>query len=362
MRPMARAPLGPVLMQWALPPVALLAWFLAAHGSILLVDVVLGAMLLGCVKTAVHHADVVAHRVGEPLGTLVLTLSVTVIEVALIVSMMLHGNPNPELVRDTVHATVILVLHGVAGVCIVAGTLRHRVQEFSTEGASAFLSVLIPMIVLVLILPNYTTTVPGPYYSPAQMIFVSLVCLLMYGAFLFVQTVRHKEYFLARVEEAVAAERHAAPVAQVWLSFAYLVMTLAAVVLLAEALAPVLEDTVLENGAPPKLAGVVVAMVVLMPETLTALHAARRNRLQTSINLALGSALASIGLTVPVVVVLATGLGRQLILGTDAGSSVLLVLTFAMAMLTYGLGRTNLLSGIVHLILLVCYLFLIFVP
>lgn len=349
-------------MHWLVPLVGLAGWWVLGHAGGVVAALVMIGLLLACVVTAVHHAEIVAHRVGEPFGTLVLTLSVTVIEVALIVSMMLHGDPNPELVRDTVHATVILVLHGVAGLCIVAGTLRHREQEFSTAGANAFLTVLIPMVVLVLVLPNYTTSVPGPYYSPVQMVFVAVVCVTLYAAFLFVQTVRHKDYFLARIAPPLAEEHDVAPAYRAWLAFGFLVLTLGAVVLLAEALAPFIEDSILRSGAPAKLAGVIVAMIVLMPETATAFQAARRNRLQTSINLALGSGLASIGLTVPVVVVLAAWIGHPLALGTDAGSTVLLLLTFAMAMLTYGQGRTNLLSGFVHLVLLVFYFFLMFAP
>jgi len=343
----------------AMPAAGLLAWLLLGKSEALLAGIALSALLVGCVLVAVHHAEDVAHRLGEPFGTLVLTISVTVIEVALIISMMLNGEPNPELVRDTMHAVVVLVLHGVAGLCIVAGTLRHREQEFSTAGASAFLSVLIPMVVLVLILPNYTTSKPGPHYTNAQLIFVSLACLALYTAFLFTLTVRHRDYFVWGGEN----QAHSAPSAgNGWAAFVLLVLTLSAVVLLAKSLAPFIEDATSFLGAPDKLNGLIVAAIVLLPETLAAFQAARNNRLQTSINLALGSAVASIGLTLPAVAALAVWVGHPLALGTDSGSTALLGLSFLMAMLTYGQGRTNLLSGFVHLVLLACFIFLIFVP
>lgn len=353
---------GPRMANWLIPPAALLAWVTIGHSTSLAAAGVIGALMLGSVIVAVRHAEVVAHRLGEPFGTLVLTLSVTIIEVSLIVSMMVSGDPNPTLVRDTVQAVVILVLHGVAGLCIVAGTLRHREQEFSTAGASAFLTVLVPMIVLVLVLPNYTTSVPGPYYSRPQLFFVACVCLVLYGVFLFVQTVRHKDYFLARDPAPDVAADAIAPASIVWVASGLLIASLAGVVLLAESLAVFIERGIAASGAPAKLAGVIVATIVLLPETMAAFKAARRNRLQTSINLALGSTVSSVGLTVPVVAMLSLWLGHPLALGTDAGSTVLLALSFVMAMLTYGQGRTNLLSGIVHLVLLACYVFLIFDP
>ena len=347
---------------WVIPPAALAAWAAVGHSASIAAAIFIGALMLGSVLIAVHHAEVVAHRLGEPFGTLVLTLSVTIIEVSLIVSMMMSGEPNPELVRDTVHAVVILVLNGVAGLCIVAGTLRHREQEFSTAGASAFLTVLMPMIVLVLVLPNYTTSAPGPFYSRSQLFFVACVCLMLYGAFLFIQTVRHKDYFLARIPATGTPMEPTISASSAWIAGGMLIVSLLGVVLLAEVLAPFIENGIAASGAPAKLAGVIVAAIVLLPETMAALKAARDNRLQTSINLALGSAVSSIGMTIPAIGMLSLWIGQPLALGTDAGSTVLLALSFVLAMLTYGQGRTNLLSGIVHLVLLACYMFLIFAP
>ncbi len=346
---------------WLIPPVALLAALLFGKGGGWATGAGLAVFLIGSVMVAVHHAELVALWLGEPYGTLVLTLAVTIIELSLIVSLMLTGEPNPGLPRDTVHAVVMLVLNGLAGICIVAGTLRHREQEFRTLGANAFLAVLTPMAILVLVMPNYTHTTPGPYYSELQLIFVGTACFALYLVFLFVQTVRHQDYFVP--SETTDVEQYVAPSARLGaISGGLLVLSLVAVVLLAKLLAPFIERGIAALGAPFKLAGVVVAAIVLLPEFFAALRAARRNQLQTSINLALGSAVACIGLTVPAVAVLATWLDKPLALGIDNESTVLLGLSFLVAMLTYGQGRTNLLSGFVHLVLLASYVFLIFAP
>jgi Ca2+:H+ antiporter len=346
---------------WLLPLVALVAALVLGKGGGWMAGATFAVLLIGSVMAAVHNAEVVAVWLGEPFGTLVLTLAVTIIELALIVSLMLTGKPNPALPRDAVHAVVMLVLNGLAGLCIVAGTLRHREQEFRTLGANAFLAVLMPMSILVLVMPNYTLTTPGPYYSTLQAIFVGGVCLALYLVFLFVQTVRYQDYFLPSGE---AGNDGAATLSSRMgtLSAALLLLSLVAVVLLAKFLSPHIEQTIGAIGAPVKLAGVIVAVIVLLPEFFAALNAARNNRLQTSINLALGSAVACIGLTIPSVVAISIWLGQPLELGIDQENTVLLVLSFLVAMLTYGQGRTNLLSGFVHLVLLASYVFLIFAP
>jgi len=349
------------LYGWLVPLIALLGALLIGKTSDWAAGAGFAALLIGAVLVAVHHAEMVAHWLGEPFGTLVLTLAVTIIELSLILSMMLGGDPSPTLARDTVHAVVMLVVNGLAGACIVAGTLRHREQEFQTLGASAFLAVLMPMAILVLIMPNYTLTTPGPYFSPRQLAFTGGECFALYAVFLFVQTVRYRHYFVPA--GAVGIEHDVPPAAKIGaISAGLLILSLAAVVLLAKLLAPFIEGSIAATGAPAKLAGVIVAAIVLLPEFATALRAARRNELQTSINLALGSALACIGLTVPAVVVIAIMLDRPLALGIDGSATVLLVLSFLVAMLTYGQGRTNLLSGFVHLVLLASYVFLIFAP
>jgi Ca2+:H+ antiporter len=329
-------------------------------GSGLAVALVLGAALLAAVLAAVHHAEVLALRLGEPFGAILLALAVTVIELGLIVSVMLGERPEPTLVRDTIHAVVVLVLHGVAGLCIVVGALHHREQEFRTQGAQAYLTVLLPMVAVTLVLPNFTTSAPGPFYTNGQLAFVSVVCLVLWLAFTFVQTVRHRDHFTPTRTVEVTSERPGRRIAAA--ALAMLLIALVAVVLLAKGVSPYLQSAVAAAGAPPALVGVIVAAIVLLPEGMTALRAAREDQLQTSINLALGSGVASIGLTVPAVAAIAWWNDSPLELGVTPGSAVLLTLSFIMALITYGTGRASLLSGVVHLILLATWLFLVVAP
>ncbi len=322
------------------------------------------AGLFACVLAAVHHAEVVAHRVGEPFGTLVLAAAVTVIEVALIVSLMLAGGPGTAaLARDTVFATVMIILNGIVGGCMLVGGSRHGEQDYSLRGVSASLATLAAIVTLALVLPNYTTSVAGPSYSASQLGFVALVSLLLYGTFVFVQTVRHRDYFLPPAS-AADEEAHAPPPSgRLALASAGLLFgCLAAVVLLAKATSPALERAVDRAGAPKALVGVVIAAVVLLPEGVAALRAARANRLQTSLNLALGSALATIGLTIPAVALVSLANGWTLTLGIDAKATVLLVLSIVVATLSLGTGRTTVLQGVIHLVLFAVYLFTTIVP
>jgi Ca2+:H+ antiporter len=317
-------------------------------------------VLLGVVFACVHHADVIAHRTGEPYGTLVLTMAVTVIEVALILSIMLAGEGQPTLARETVFSVIMVVCNGVVGLCLILGGLRYGEQGFQVSGISAYLVVLMPLATLTLILPTYTTSMPGPYYTPGQLGFVALATLLLYGVFLYVQTVRHRSYFLS---DLVRDEHGAMPgPRQVWESAVLLLVGLVAVVLLAKGVAGSIETAVLAVGAPTEAIGLLVALMVLLPETVAALAAARRNELQKSLNLALGSSLATIGLTIPAVSLLALALKVPLELGIDLHDTVLLVLTFAVSLVTFGGGRTNILPGFVHLVLFAIFVFLIFVP
>ena len=320
--------------------------------------------LVGTVLSAVHHAEVVAHKVGEPYGTLVLALAITVIEVALIVSMMLAGGPETTaLARDTVFAAVMLILNGIVGLCLVAGGSRYREQTFGQLGVSASLTTLAAIAVLTLVLPNYTTSVAGPVYSPSQLAFVAVVSLVLYGTFVLVQTVRHRDYFLPP-QAKQDTEAHATPPSsqQTAISAGLLVLGLVAVVLLAKAMAPTIEAAVARAGAPKAVVGIIIAMVVLLPEGLAAFRAARANRLQTSLNLALGSALASIGLTIPAVAIVSLSTGWTLTLGLDIKSSVLLLLSLFISTLSLSTGRTTVLQGTVHLVLLATYLFTTIVP
>ena len=318
-------------------------------------------ILFGTVFAAVHHAEMIAERVGEPYGTLLLTLAVTVIEVALIASLMLGEKPVPELARDTVFAVVMIVCNGLVGICILAGGLRYREQDIQVTGSSLYLSVLVVLATITLIMPNYTLTTPGPVYSSAQLGFVSVITLILYGVFLYIQTFRHRNYFIS---ESAGPARDAAYVSNrmLALSTALLLVSLLAVVLLAKKFSLVVDFATARIGAPPAFAGVLVALLILLPESVAAVGAARKNDLQKSINLALGSSIATIGLTIPAVAVAAYALGKPLVLGLDAQGMVLLVLTFVLSMLTLGTGRTNILFGLVHLVVFAVFVFLVFVP
>jgi Ca2+:H+ antiporter len=319
--------------------------------------------LITTVFAAVYHAEVVAHRIGEPLGTLVLTMAVTVIEVGLIVSIMIVGGTNTAgLARDTIFATVMIVCNGIVGVCLLAGGFRHREQSFQLQGANAALSVLIPLTTLTLIFPNFTTTTSGPTFSQPQLIFAAIVSLILYSSFLFVQTVRHRDYFLP--PEGAAEEVHAPPPSTkvALLSAGLLLVSLASVVGLAEGLTPTLEHWIEKLGAPEGVIGIVIAGLVLLPEGLAAYRAAHANRLQTSMNLALGSILASIGLTIPAVVTVSILLHKPLTLGLAPEGALLLGVTLIVSLLTLGTGRTTVLQGIVHIFLFAVFLFLSIVP
>jgi Ca2+:H+ antiporter len=322
---------------------------------------VLLLILFGTVFAAVHHAEVIAGRIGEPYGTLLLTLAVTVIEVALIATIMLGEKAVPTLARDTVFAVVMIVCNGLVGICILAGGLRYREQDVQVTGSSLYLSVLFVLATITLILPNYTLTTPGPIYSTGQLGFVSVVTVLLYGVFLYTQTIRHRGYFIGKGYEPDEAEA-AVSDRMLGLSIVLLLVSLLAVVLLAKKFSLVVDVTTALIGAPPAFAGVLVALLILLPESVAAVAAARKNDLQKSINLALGSSIATIGLTIPAVAVAAYALDKQLVLGLNAQESVLLVLTFVLSMLTFGTGRTNILFGLVHLVVFAVFVFLVFVP
>ncbi|WP_211352165.1 calcium:proton antiporter [Dinghuibacter silviterrae] len=326
-----------------------------------LLTLIPGALLIATVIASVHHAEVIAHRTGEPYGTIILAVAVTVIEVSLILSLMLVGGPGSEvLARDTVFAAVMIILTGIIGLCLLIGGYRHREQRFVLQGANAALITLTAITALTLILPNYTTTVPGPAYSRTQLVFVAIVSLVLYGTFLAVQTVRHRDYFLSDD----AAETHAASPGntKVVLSLFFLLVGLTAVVLLAKKLSPTIESGVENLGAPKSLVGVIVATVILLPEGLAAVKAARKNHLQTSLNLALGSALASIGLTIPAVAFASIAAGLDVTLGLDGKSMILLVLSLFTVTLSLGTGRTTILQGTVLLVLFAVYLFTTIFP
>jgi Ca2+:H+ antiporter len=320
--------------------------------------------LVGAVIAAVHHAEVVAHRVGEPFGTLVLAIAVTVIEVALIVSVMLAGGEGKAaLPRDTIFAAVMIICNGVVGVCLLVGGLRHGAQSFRIEGATAGFGALIALATLSLVLPTFTVSSAGPTYTVSQLAFAGTASLVLWAVFAFFQTVRHRDYFLPA---AAAGDEHAhaqpPSVRLAWASFALLLVSLVAVIGLAKVLSPSIEGALDAAGAPKAVVGIAIALLVLLPETWAAVRAARANRVQTSLNLALGSALASIGLTIPAVAATSVVLDLPLVLGLDAKDMVLLMVTFLVGAITLGTGRTNLMQGAVHLVLFAAFLFLALVP
>jgi Ca2+:H+ antiporter len=322
---------------------------------------VLLVVLFGTVFAAVHHAEMIAERIGEPFGTLLLTLAVTIIEVALIATIMLGAKAVPTLARDTVFAVVMIVCNGLVGICILVGGLRYREQDFQVSGANLYLSVLAVLATITLVLPNYTLTTPGPFYSEAQLVFVSVATILLYGVFLYTQTIRHRDYFV-QGEGGDAVHAGPASGSGLSLSIGLLLISLLAVVLLAKKFSLVVDATAVLIGAPPAFAGILVALLILLPESVAALAAARKNDLQKSINLALGSSLATIGLTIPAVAVAAYTLDKTLILGLDHREIVLLLLTFLLSMLTFGTGRTNILFGLLHLVVFAVFVFLVFAP
>ncbi len=321
--------------------------------------------LLGSVLAAVHHAEVIAHRVGEPFGTLVLALAVTVIEVSLIVSMMIAGGESTAaLPRDTIFAAVMIILNLIVGVCLLVGGRRHGEQQFQLSGVSAALAVIVSIVILTMVLPNFTSTERGPYYSRSQLNFIAILTLVLYVGFTFVQTIRHRDYFLPPPDLAADGDLHAEPPSTrdaVW-SFVFLMISLVIVVLSTKQLSPTFEAGIVSAGAPKSVIGIAIAGLVLLPEMLAAVRAASANRLQTSMNLAMGSAVASIGLTIPTVAVVAAIMDWKLMMGLDEKSTVLLMLTIFVSVFSLGTGRTTVLHGIVHVVLFMTYLFLSIVP
>jgi Ca2+:H+ antiporter len=348
---------------WAAP---LIGWtFILIGFGAALPPLLLGLALVLAVLAAVHHAELIAHRVGEPFGTFLLAVAVTVIELGLIVTLMAAGGPDAAtLARDTVFAAVMIILNGLVGICILIGAIRYREQSFQQTGVSASLATICALTILTLVLPNFTISEPGPVYAPSQLAFVAVVSFLLYITFVLVQSVRHRDYFLPPKALAADEDAHAAPPGnrETAVSAALLLACLGAVVLLAKALAPPIEGAVAALGAPRAIVGVIIAALVLLPEGVAAVRAALANRLQTSLNLGLGSALATIGLSIPAVAALSLAVELPIALGLDAKSVVLLFLTLIVASLSLSTGRTTILQGAVHLVILGVYLFTTVIP
>lgn len=314
------------------------------------------------ISASIHHAEVIAKRVGPSIGALILALAVTVIEVGLIVSIMANDSPSAAVVaRDTVFAAVIIVTNGIAGICFLIGGLRYREVEFRVEGTSSLLAVLATLVGVTLVLPNFTTSTPGPTYSTSQLIFVSVASLVLYSSLIIAQTVTHADYFA--VENSSDSELDAVPSRRkTFWSGAALFLSLTAVIGLAKTLSPTIESALVKFGAPKESVGIVIALLVLLPEAGAALAAARANQLQTSLNLALGSGAASIALTIPVISLYSIWTDRHISLGLDSKSIAFVILTFLVSSLTLGTGKSAALKGIVHLTILFAFLTLSFVP
>ena len=354
------------ILEWTnISPV--LAWIFYLNGMInhgVVFELLGGFLLISSVLAAVHHSEVVAHKVGEPFGTIILAIAITIIEVALIISLMLvGGEKSVYLARDTVFAAVMLIFNGILGLCLLLGGVRHKEQFFHRSSVNTALVSLLAITILTMVLPNYTTSIEGPYYSIAQMIFVAFACLVIYGVFLFIQTVRHRDYFLP-ADCSENPTTHLAPPSnkETMISFVSLIACLGIVVLLGKAISVPVERIVASAGLPQSLVGVIIASIVLLPEGIAAIDAARKNRLQTSINLALGSALASIGLTIPSVVLICILFDIDLVLGIETKPMILMLLSFFTVMLSLSKGKTNILYGAVLLINLMAYIFTIIYP
>ncbi|ROO84610.1 Ca2+:H+ antiporter [Actinocorallia herbida] len=332
-----------------------------------IVVVIVALLLAGAVLAAVHHAEVIAHRVGEPFGSLVLAVAVTVIEVALIVSVMLSsGEKGAYLARDTVFAAVMITCNGIVGISLWVTAHRRNLAHFQPGGTGGMLAIVTALVTLTMVLPTFTTTAAGPRFTTAQLIFAAVVSCFLYGLHVFTQTVRHRDYFLPITKEGALLEddSHADPPTngETLYSLALLMVALVAVVGLAKVESPVIERGVQALGMPHAVVGVVIALLVLLPETIAAVRAARLGRTQTSLNLALGSANASIGLTIPVIALASFIVPGDLVLGLGPTQLVLLVLTVAVSTLTIVPGKASVLQGGVHLAVFASFLFLTVIP
>jgi Ca2+:H+ antiporter len=323
------------------------------------------AVILLSVLAVVRHAERLAVILGEPLGTLVLTLSVVGIEVIVIASVMSAGPGNACMARDAMFAVIMIVLNGMVGLCLLAGGLRYREQTYNLQGANAFLAVIVPLAVLGLVLPNFTVSSPGPTFSPLHAKFLIVMSVGLYGVFLAIQTSRHREYFIeiapANKTGSEGAEKHPSHgVRSIGFHSLLLLAYLLTVVLLAKKIAIPIDYGIHVLRAPPALGGFIVSVLVLSPESVASVRAALANQLQRSVNLLLGSVLASISLTVPAALTIGFVMGQTIVLGLDAVDMILLVLTLAVSILTFASARTNVLLGAVHLLLFLAYLMLIF--
>jgi Ca2+:H+ antiporter len=353
-----------LLLQWTviIPTLAWILFFSGITNDNGIFQIIASAVLILSVMAAVHHSEVIAHKVGEPYGTIILAISITVIEVSIIISLMMSGGKETvSLARDTVYAATMLILNGIVGLCLFIGGLKHHEQKFSKHSVTIALVSLISIVVFTLVVPTFTESAGGSYYSTPQLIFASVACLVIYSFFLFAQTSRHREYFLS----ADTTKNEKPIIISNWMliiSLVFLILSLGIVVLLAKTLSPTIESIIISNNLPVTLVGVVIAAIILLPEGIAAINAARNNKLQTSLNLSLGSALASIGLTIPSVAVVCFIYDIEIILGLGIKSIILLGLSVFTVMLSLSSGRTNIVYGVVLLVNLFAFIFLIIYP
>src|SRR5881398_3282627 len=319
-------------------------------------------VLLWSAMSVVRHADYLAVKCGEPYGTLILTLSAISIEVMTITAAMLHGANNPTLARDAMFAVIMIALNGLVGLSLLLGGLRHHEQHYNLQGASAYLNTIMVLAVLGLVVPNFTTSMSGPRFSTEQEVFLATTSIGLYAIFLLIQTTRHSQYFMESKGAGHASEHRAGPMHSTIYHAVMLILYLLVVVVLAEKFAIPLDNSIERFGMPQALGGAIVAGLVLAPEALSGINAARQNQLQRSVNILHGSVLASIGLTIPAVLTIGMISKRSVTLGIEGGNLPLLLLTLAVSVVTFTSGKTNVLQGCIHLLLFAVFLLLIFCP
>lgn len=353
---------------WGIPLIGLLVLILSQVIPTLPgITLFLCVCLIGAVVCAVHHAEVIAHKVGEPFGTLVLALAVTTIEVGLIVSMMLSNTPEQAMTlpRDTIFAAIMIILNGMIGINLLIGGLKHHRQPFHVPGMTEAISTITVIVVLALVLPNYVGQENNGQYSQQQLGFVAVAIVALFAAFTLFQTMGHRDYFLPVVIEGqmqLVAQIEKPSRSVTLFSLGFLVISLLVVVLCAKSISPAIEGLLGRGGAPAATVGIIIAAIALMPEFGASLRNSLANRMQASLNLAIGSAIASIGLTIPVVALLAMLFGWPLELGLSGISTTMLVMSLFVVALTLRTGNTNAQAGIMHLVIFATYLFFSFVP
>lgn len=327
------------------------------------------AVIMWAAFGVVHEAEELAHRLGEPLGTLILTLSIVIIEVVLVSAVMLSAKDAPTLGRDTMFAVLMIVLNGVVGLGLLIGGLRHHQQSYNLQGASAFLSVIIPLTTIALVLPNFTTSTHNGTFTTLQAVAFSIFTVALYAVFLLIQTGRHRDFFMDAMEKTRAVEAaasgakgHGLSAGALAMSIGLLIANILPIVMLSKSLATILDHGIAALGAPSALGGVLIAAIVFTPEAISSLKAVARNELQRSINLCLGAATSTVGLTVPAILAVGLVTGQTVILGLAPTEMALLVMTLILSTLTFSGLRTTVLEGAVHLILFFVYLVLIFSP